>query len=150
MEINSHTLIPLFTPGTVHSGSASRDDCARMFPDKLRVRLFLERFPHCRCSCMSVKWTNDVPQQSNQTAGKVDRTKLWMWSSRTGTKILQRFHSKKSVCKRDTWSPYVLKNFTLIVCKIFLLLWGREWKQFRTAKHLQFSWFGYRDAWSEW
>ena len=33
MEISSHTLIPLFTPGSGYSGSASGDDCGRLFPD---------------------------------------------------------------------------------------------------------------------
>ena len=46
MEICSHTLIPLFMPGSVHSGSASWDDCGWMFPDKLGVSLFPDRFPH--------------------------------------------------------------------------------------------------------
>ena len=31
MEISSRTLIPLFMPGLVHSGSAIWDDCGRMF-----------------------------------------------------------------------------------------------------------------------
>ena len=35
MEISSRTLIPLFTPGSVHSGSASWDDCAWVFPDEI-------------------------------------------------------------------------------------------------------------------
>ena len=34
VEISSHTLISLFRPGSVHSGSASWDDRGRMFPDK--------------------------------------------------------------------------------------------------------------------
>ena len=46
VEISSRTLIPLFMPGSVHSGSASWDDCGQMFLDKLRVSSFLERFPH--------------------------------------------------------------------------------------------------------
>ena len=33
-------------PGSVHSGSASRDDCGRTFPGKLSVSSFLDRFPH--------------------------------------------------------------------------------------------------------
>ena len=37
VEISSLTLIPLYRPGSVHSGSASSDDCGRVFPDKLRV-----------------------------------------------------------------------------------------------------------------
>ena len=39
-------LIPLFRPGSVYSGSASRYDCDRMFPDELRVSSFPDRFPH--------------------------------------------------------------------------------------------------------
>ena len=46
VEISSRTLIPLFVPGLVNSGLASCDDCGRMFPDKLRVSSFLDRFPH--------------------------------------------------------------------------------------------------------
>ena len=35
MEVSSSTLISLLMPGSVRrSGSASRDDCGRMFPDK--------------------------------------------------------------------------------------------------------------------
>ena len=33
-------------PGSVHSGSASWDDCGQMFSDKLRVSSFPDRFPH--------------------------------------------------------------------------------------------------------
>ena len=33
-------------PGSVHSGSASLEDCGRMFPDKLRVSSFPDRFLH--------------------------------------------------------------------------------------------------------
>ena len=46
VEISSRTLIPLFRPGSVHSGSASWDDCDQMFPDELRVSSFPGRFPH--------------------------------------------------------------------------------------------------------
>ena len=46
VEINSRSLIPLFEPGSVHSGSASWYDCGRMFPDMLRVSSFPDRFPH--------------------------------------------------------------------------------------------------------
>ena len=42
VEISSRTLIPLFMPGSVHSGSVSWDHCGRMFPDKLHVSSFLE------------------------------------------------------------------------------------------------------------
>ena len=46
VEISSRTLIPLFMPGSVHSGSVSWDDCGWMFPDKLCVSSFLHGFPH--------------------------------------------------------------------------------------------------------
>ena len=46
VEIRMCTLIPLFRPESVHSGSASWDDCGRVFSDDLRVSLFPERFPH--------------------------------------------------------------------------------------------------------
>ena len=45
VEISSPALIPLFMPGSVHSGSASWDDWGRMFPDKFRVSSFPDRFP---------------------------------------------------------------------------------------------------------
>ena len=43
--ISSRTLIPLFTPGIVHSGLASGDVCDKVFPDELRVSSFLDRVP---------------------------------------------------------------------------------------------------------
>ena len=43
---SSRTLIPLFMPKSVHSGSASGDDCSQMFPDRLRVSSFPDRFSH--------------------------------------------------------------------------------------------------------
>ena len=45
VEISSCTLIPLLRPGSVHSGSASWDNCGWKFPDKLHVNSFPERFP---------------------------------------------------------------------------------------------------------
>ena len=38
--ISSHTPIPLFKQGSVHSSSASWDDCGKVFPDELHVSLF--------------------------------------------------------------------------------------------------------------
>ena len=46
VEISSRRLIPLFTSGSVHSGSASWDDCDPVFPDELRVSLFPDRLFH--------------------------------------------------------------------------------------------------------
>ena len=41
----AHTLIPLFRPGSVLNFSANWDDFGRLFPDKLRVSSFPDRFP---------------------------------------------------------------------------------------------------------
>ena len=46
VEISWYTQDPLFMLGSVHSGSASRDDCGRMFPDELGVSSLPDRFPH--------------------------------------------------------------------------------------------------------
>ena len=40
VDISSRALIPLFRPGSAHSGSVSWDDCGRVFPDVLRVNSF--------------------------------------------------------------------------------------------------------------
>ena len=46
VEISSRTLIPHFIPGSVHSGSASWDDCGRMFAEKFCMSPFPDRFSH--------------------------------------------------------------------------------------------------------
>ena len=50
VEISLRTLIPLIRPGSAHSGSATWDDCGRVYPDELRVSLFPDRFPHYACT----------------------------------------------------------------------------------------------------
>ena len=45
VEISLQAPIPLFMSGSVHSGLVSRDDCGGVFPDKLRVSSFPDRFP---------------------------------------------------------------------------------------------------------
>ena len=52
VEITSRTLISLFVPGSIHSGSSSRDDCGQMFPYESRVSSFPDRFQH-------YAWTKD-------------------------------------------------------------------------------------------
>ena len=54
VEISLCTLISLFMPGLVHSGSLSWDYGGRMFPDKLCVSSFPDRFPHC---AWTVAWS---------------------------------------------------------------------------------------------
>ena len=46
VEFSSRELIPLFMPESVHSGSASWNDCGRVFPDELRVSSFPDGFPY--------------------------------------------------------------------------------------------------------
>ena len=46
VEISLCTLIPLFMLGSVHSSSANWDDCGQMFPDKLCISSFPDRFSH--------------------------------------------------------------------------------------------------------
>ena len=50
VEVSSRTLIPLVMPGSVHCGSANRDNCGRVFPDELRVTSFPDRLPHYSCT----------------------------------------------------------------------------------------------------
>ena len=45
VKISLRTLIPLFTPGLVHSGSGSWDDGDRVFPDEFPVSSFPDRVP---------------------------------------------------------------------------------------------------------
>ena len=52
VEIRSRTLIPLLRPGSIHSGSASSDDCGRAFPNKLRVSSFPDRFLRYTCTAV--------------------------------------------------------------------------------------------------
>ena len=47
-------------PGSVHSGSASRDDCGRLFPEELRVSSFPDRFPHYAWTAASSAHSNFV------------------------------------------------------------------------------------------
>ena len=39
VEISLRVLVPLFRPGSVHSGLASYDDCDRVFPGELPCEL---------------------------------------------------------------------------------------------------------------
>ena len=62
VEISLCTLIPLFAPELVHSGSTSWDDCNRVFPDELRVSSFPDRFPHhaWTVSQLWLRWVKGV------------------------------------------------------------------------------------------
>ena len=81
VEISSRTLIPLFWRESVHSGSASWDDCDRAFPDGLRVSSFPDRFQHyawtawlgsftCHCGNTGVEQTPNKSQHTKLTLEK--------------------------------------------------------------------------------
>ena len=40
VEIRTCTPVSLFRPGSVHSGTTSRDDCGHVFPEELSVNSF--------------------------------------------------------------------------------------------------------------
>ena len=58
MEISSSTPIPLYRPGSVHSGLASWDNCGWMFPVELYVSSFPDRFPHCARTTAKSAYSN--------------------------------------------------------------------------------------------
>ena len=49
---------PLFRPGSVHSGSASLDDCDRVFPDELLASSIPDRFPHSAWTAASSTYSD--------------------------------------------------------------------------------------------
>ena len=71
VEISSHTPVSLFRPGSVHSGSASWDDCDRVFPYELRVSSFPYRIPYCLDSTVSLLRLRWVP--ATCTFGRMTR-----------------------------------------------------------------------------
>ena len=89
VEISSRTLIPLFMPGSVNSGSANWDDCGQVFPDELCVSSFLDRFhtmpgqQHSQ-STLTLYMHHLVHMLNNNTNYKLDQirtyqnTQLWI------------------------------------------------------------------------
>ena len=72
VEISSCTLIPLFMPGSVHSGSASWNNCGRIFPNKLPVSSFLDKVPalcldSSRTSSIRLCWVKGACMFSRMT-----------------------------------------------------------------------------------
>ena len=73
------TLIPLFMPGSIHSGSASRDDCGRMFPDKLRVSSFPDRFPQYAWTAAQLSHSEIVGSRLYAFLGVTCHLHLWQY-----------------------------------------------------------------------
>ena len=105
VEISSHTLIPLFRPGLLHSGSASWDDCDWVFPDDLHVSLFPDRFQH-------YAWTVALSAHSDLVRSKVYAClgvtcHLHFWQNDQGILNQTGSISKWSCCqKSNTPSPH--------------------------------------------
>ena len=77
MEISSCKLIPLFTPGSVHSGSASWDDCGRVYPDKLRASSFPDWFPHYAWIAVKSARSDFVGSRAYACLGVTCRLQFW-------------------------------------------------------------------------
>ena len=64
VEISSRILIPLFRPGSVHSGLSSWDEHDGVFPDEKCVSSFPDRFPY-------YAWTAALSAHSDFVGSKV-------------------------------------------------------------------------------
>ena len=77
VEIWSHTLIPLYRPGSVHIGLASWDDCGWMILDKLHVSLFPDRFPHYACTVAQSAHSNFIGSRTYACLGATCLLHFW-------------------------------------------------------------------------
>ena len=159
--ISSRSLIPLFMPGSVHSGLASWDDCGWMFPDKLRVSSFPDRFPlYARTAASSAhsdfvgsrvyvcfdvtcylrSWWNDRGFFLRATA--VTR----LWSGHRIRVSIQSWLRRRKFSRRSCWDsnsqPFdhesgalTNKLSRLKIKKIKLKIWGQPWFLFTVELH---------------
>ena len=118
MEISSRTLISLFKPGSVHSGSASWDDCDRVFPESFMWAGLLigshTRLDSGIVSPLRLRWVKGV---------RVCRCKLpsellaeWPFTCHCGNKGMERTpnesqHTKLTLEKKIF--PPILPGFEL-------------------------------------
>ena len=87
VEISLHTLIPLCMPGSVHSGSASWNNCLNV-PDKLCVSTFPGKFPYyCLDSSivspLKLRWMKPTVAVTKAVAGEQLLLGVWVWASVT-------------------------------------------------------------------
>ena len=154
MEISLHTLIPLFMPGSVYSGSASWDDRGQVFPDKLcgaRFRIvptlclnsgivgplwlclgqgvcaLLAEWPGyftCCCSNMGVEWTRNKSQCTNLTLEKKIPLPLL-----PGLKVAAFWIRVWRCYQQAVLAPYYWwwKNAVHYLCSILQLVWTFLW-----------------------
>ena len=60
VEISSRTLLLLSRPGSIHTGSESRDDCGRVFPNELHVGYVPTLCPDSTVSPLRLCWVKGV------------------------------------------------------------------------------------------
>ena len=111
VEISSRTLIPILRPESVHSGSASWDDCGWMFPDELRVSSFPDRFPHYTWTAAYFQITTKRETYTNcfvsfQIIMNTPRnlTKLWCTLSYRLLCSLSHHHESVVDLDSDVWN----------------------------------------------
>ena len=155
VEISSCTLIPLFRPGSVPSDSVSWDDCDWVFPDKLRVSLFPNRFPHyawiaaqtahsdfigsrvytcLRVTCHLHFWQNDwglllataVTRGWNRCRIKSQQAKRRRFSHSCWDSNLQPFDRESGVLTNKLSQNCNVLTITILL--IMLLLWLFAWR----------------------
>ena len=104
VEISSCTLIPLFMPGSVHSGSPSWDDCGRMFPDKLRVSSFPDRLLHYAWTAAWSNYSDFVGSRACTCLGVTCHLHFWqngrsLFTCHCGNTGVERTPKKESAQK---------------------------------------------------
>ena len=105
VEISLCTLIPLFTPGLVHSGSASWDDCYRVFPDELRVSSFLDRFPHYAWTVPYSAHSNFIGSRVYTCVGVTCHLHFWQndWGLLHATAVTQGWDRHRIRVSTQSW-----------------------------------------------
>ena len=77
VEVRSCTLIPLFRPGSVRSGSESWDNCDCEFPDKLHVSLCPDKFPHYAWTAAESAHSNFIGSRVYVSSGVTCHLYFW-------------------------------------------------------------------------
>ena len=121
MEINSRTLILLFRPGSVHSGSTSLEYYGRVFPDQLHVSSFLDRLRHCAWTAAQSAHSDFVGSRMYACLGVTCHLHFWQndWGLLRVTAVTWRWNghrirvSKHSRPRKRKFSHLLLPGFEL-------------------------------------
>ena len=121
MDNSPQTLISLFTLGSVHSGSASWDNCGRVFPDKLRVNSSPDKFPHYAWTAAQSAHSDFVGSRVYACLGVTCHLQFWqydrgLFSCHCGNTGIERTPNKSQHTKltlRKKILPLLLPGFEL-------------------------------------